>query len=175
MTDMTPVAAGGIRIVDLDITPVSSREFAAFGTVIEATYDGKPFGPDEAQLDLARGTPRFYIMRLDPRPLAFSSITRHRAVTQCLASADGRAWLLAVAPPDAADDPDAEPDPSRIRAFSVPPGIAVALHRSTWHAGPFFEGGSMDFFNLELADTNQVDHHSCHLGRRFGMEFRFRR
>lgn len=31
----------------------------------------------------------------------------------------------------------------------------------------------MDFFNLELADTNQVDHHNCMLDQRFGVVMRF--
>ena len=61
----------------------------------------------------------------------------------------------------------------RITAFSVPGRVAVCLHRSTWHAGPFFDAPTQDFFNLELADTNQVDHHNCLLDQRFGLRFRF--
>jgi len=39
--------------------------------------------------------------------------------------------------------------------------VFVKLHQATWHAGPFFSDGQhMDFYNLELADTNVVDHHS---------------
>jgi hypothetical protein len=48
-----------------------------------------------------------------------------------------------------------------VRAFKVPFGTFIKLHAGTWHAGPHFEGlPHMDFFNLELADTNQVDHHN---------------
>lgn len=170
---MTTGDGDSTRIIDLGIVPVTPDGFARFGTLIEATHDGKMFGPDEAQLELARGTPRFYIMRLEPRPSSFRVITRHRQVTQCLASAGAREWLLAVAPPDRPDATHAEPDPGTIRAFRIPAGVAIMLHRGTWHAGPFFEGESMDFFNLELADTNQTDHHSCRLDQRFGLEFRF--
>ena len=43
----------------------------------------------------------------------------------------------------------------------VPPGVFIKLHQATWHAGPFFsEGKHMDFYNLELADTNVADHHT---------------
>lgn len=46
-----------------------------------------------------------------------------------------------------------------IRVFKVPHGQFIKLHEGTWHAGPHFVGTPyMDFYNLELADTNQVDH-----------------
>ena len=35
----------------------------------------------------------------------------------------------------------------------------IKLHQATWHAGPFFlEAQHMDFYNLELSDTNIADH-----------------
>lgn len=162
-----------LRTVDLPVAPISADAFAPFGTLITPAEDGKLFGPDEAQLELTRGTPRFYVMRLKRRDKAFTHITRHLSVTQCLASVGGKPWLLAVAPPADPDDPGGEPDASAIRAFHVPGDVAVSLHRSTWHAGPFFDDPTQDFFNLELADTNQVDHHNCLLDQRFGLRFRF--
>ena len=165
--------ASNSRVIDLVVEPISVEAFLPFGTLIEAAEDGKLFGPDEAQLQLNQGIPRFYVMRLHGRPKLFNRITRHLRVTQCLASVGGKPWLLAVAPPDLPDTADAEPDPASIRAFRVPGNVAVALHRSTWHAGPYFDDATQDFFNLELADTNQVDHHNCLLDRRFGLSFRF--
>lgn len=168
-----PTAPDADRVIDLPVGPISATAFARFGTLIQAAEDGKLFGPDEAQLELTRGTPRFYVMRLKRREKSFTHITRHLAVTQCLASVGGKPWLLAVAPPSDPDNPAGEPDPAEIRAFSVPGDVAVSLHRSTWHAGPFFDEPTHDFFNLELADTNQVDHHNCLLNERFGLRFRF--
>lgn len=159
--------------MDLPVEPITADAFKPFGTLIEAAEDGKLFGPDEAQLQITQGIPRFYVMRLHGRPKVFNRITRHLQVTQCLASVGGRPWLLAVAPPDQPDAADGEPDPTAIRAFRIPGDVAVALHRSTWHAGPYFDEPVQDFFNLELADTNQVDHHNCLLDRRFGLTFRF--
>jgi ureidoglycolate hydrolase len=161
------------RLVDLEVKPIDEASFAPFGTLLAPAEDGKVFGADEAQLELTRGTPRFYVLRLKRRDKSFNHITRHIDVTQCLASVDGKPWLLAVAPPNDPDNPEAEPDPQAIRAFSIPGGVAVALHRSTWHAGPFFDAPTQDFFNLELADTNQVDHRNCVLDERFGLRFRF--
>lgn len=157
------------------VQPLDPDAFEPFGQVIAAGEDGVPFGPDDARLELSKGTPRFYIMRLHGKGMRFRQITRHRDVTQCLASVGGPSWLIAVAPPFALDDPDAQPDMDDIRAFEVPGTVAIKLHCGTWHAGPFFEEQEMSFFNLELADTNQVDHHNCYLDRRYGTVFEFRR
>ena len=126
-----------------------------------------------AQLVLSNGTPRLYIMRLSARGLAFDRITRHVRVTQCLAAMGEREWLLAVAPPLAPDDLAAMPDPATIKAFRISGALGIKLHRGTWHAGPFFDAPTMDFLNLELADTNEADHVNCHLARDHGVSFRF--
>jgi ureidoglycolate hydrolase len=144
--------------LDLAVMPLTAEAFMPFGRVIEPTADGTPAGAIDAALDLSHGRPRFYLMDLEARASAVSSITRHRAVTQVLASARGEPWMLAVAPPGA------EPAAADVRAFRVPGGVAVLLHRGTWHAGPYFHGAGMAFFNLELADTNVVDHDSAALG-----------
>jgi ureidoglycolate lyase len=161
-----------LRSIDLAVSPITAKAFSAFGTLIGPAEDGKLFGPDEAQLVLSKGTPRFYVMRLKRRDKAFTHITRHLSVTQCLASVGGKPWLLAVAPPTDPDNPSGEPDPLSICAFAIPGDVAVSLHRSTWHAGPFFDEPTQDFFNLELADTNQVDHLNCSLDKRFRLSFR---
>lgn len=153
------------RLLVLAVTP---EAFAPFGTVVSPSKDGEVFGARDAQLRLDAGTPRFYVMQLKRRPLRFERITRHREVTQCLASNDGSPWLLAVAPPGEVDDPNAEPALDDIRGFRIPGGVAIALHRGTWHAGPYFEQETLGFFNLELADTNVVDHQNCDLVARFG-------
>jgi ureidoglycolate hydrolase len=170
----TMSASTAMRTIELPVQPISAAAFAPYGTLIEAAQDGKPFGPDEAQLELGRGTPRFYILRLKYRELGFRHITRHLNVTQCLASVGGKPWFIAVAPPDAPDDPEGACDLSRLKAFEVPGTAAIALHRSTWHAGPFFEDPSVDFFNLELADTNQIDHHNYHLDSQLGAMVRLK-
>jgi len=54
-----------------------------------------------------------------------------------------------------------------LAAFAIPGGCFVKLHAGTWHAGPYFDAATMAFFNLELADTNIVDHQSADLGRSF--------
>ena len=151
-------------------TTLTPDAFAPYGQVILPDADGAPFGPGDAQLHLAGGTPRFYAMRLPNRGRAFHHITRHRAVTQCLGAMMGAPWLLAVAPPDPAQD---APDPAAIRAFAIPGDCFVMLLVGTWHAGPYFDAASVAFYNLELADTNVVDHQTCDLAAQFDTQFTF--
>jgi ureidoglycolate hydrolase len=160
------------EIRDLPVTDLSATEFAPYGTVIPPMQDGTAFGPQDAALQLAAGVPRFYTMRLPNRGLLISRITRHRQVTQVLASAGGHSWMLAVAPPPAEDIPEAQPALDEIRAFRVPGGVAVMLLRGAWHAGPLFETPEASFFNLELSDTNLTDHWTCDLARVYGVTFR---
>ena len=160
-----------IVVREIAVNGLTPESFAPFGQVIAPAGDGAPFGPADAQLDLRRGTPRFYIMRLPRRGLRFKQITRHRDVTQCLAAVGGKAWVIAVAPPGEVEDPRAQPALDDIKAFKVPGDVAIKLHRGSWHAGPLFEDDEISFFNLELADTNEVDHHTCHLDQQFGTVF----
>ena len=166
-TDKRPLV-----IEDLKLTPISTENFKPYGTLVEATEDGTPFGPNDARLDLSRGTARFYIMRLDFRERVARRITRHRQVTQLLASVGGKPWQLVVAPPYDVDDPAAEPHLDELMAFEIPGNVGVMLYRGTWHAGPFFDDKETSFFNLELADTNEVDHQTCKLEDRFSRAYR---
>ncbi|NKC30512.1 ureidoglycolate lyase [Falsiroseomonas selenitidurans] len=148
----------------IPVTPLAAtpESIAPYGTLVQPGEDGTPFGPQDAVLDLTQGTPRFYIMRLPHRPLLIRGITRHRRVTQCLASADGADWFIGLAPADAPLTAEG------ITCFRIPGGMALALHAGTWHAGPFFAAPVQDFFNLELSDTNETDHDTVRLDTAFG-------
>ncbi|KAG1659300.1 hypothetical protein FOA52_003656 [Chlamydomonas sp. UWO 241] len=146
-----------IKLQAVKLTP---ETFAPFGQVIGATDDMKAFDSEDAQLELSRGTPRFYIMRLPRRGLTFSRITYHQQCTQCLGGLNppGR-WFMAVAAPSGSVA--AYPKQSDLTVFEVPHGTFIKMHMGTWHAGPLFhEADNMDFYNLELSDTNQVDHNT---------------
>lgn len=152
----------------LPVSPLTAAAFAPFGVVIEPKPDGAPFSAEESVLDVSGGTPRFYIMSLEDKPATFTGITRHRRTTQTLLGVGGGEWLLAVAPPTADDTP---PAIDEIRAFRIPGGSAVTLRKGTWHSGPFFAAPTMDFANLELSDTNVVDHDTYRLDRELGLRF----
>jgi ureidoglycolate lyase len=156
---------------EVAVRTLTRETFAPFGDLITPTEDGAPFDGADAALDLSRGTPRLYIMRLNRRGVVFRQITRHRNVTQCLAALEGKSWLIAVAPPQVGDE--AEPALGDIAAFRIPGTVAIKLHRGTWHAGPHFEDDEISFLNLELSDTNETDHQSSYLSERFGFALRF--
>ena len=131
---------------------ITSEAFRPYGQLITPTQDGKSCD-DDAQLNL-QGTPRFYIMRLSKRGRRFHRITRHVRCTQCLGSLEGKDWLMAVAPPSASKQPAI----AEIAAFRIPGSCFIKLDVGTWHAGPYFDHDTVDFYNLELSDTNEVDH-----------------
>ncbi|HEX3576305.1 MAG TPA: ureidoglycolate lyase [Rhodopila sp.] len=160
------------EIRDLPVMDLSPAAFAPYGTVIPPMEDGTAFGPQDGVLRFGTGIPRFYTMRVPNRGMVISHITRHRQVTQVLASSGGQSWLLAVAPPPAEDVPEARPAPQDIRAFRIPGDTAVMLLRGAWHAGPLFEAPEASFFNLGLSDTNVTDHWSCDLKQQFGLSLR---
>lgn len=109
-------------------------------------------------------------MNLQNQPLKFSRITHHSKVTQCLGSIGGDVWYLGVAKRSVVD-PNVEGKSQNVEQspmghFFVPPagdGVQVfkitgpkflKMERGTWHAGPLFKSRTMNFFNLELNNTN---------------------
>ncbi|XP_038690835.1 uncharacterized protein LOC119989405 isoform X2 [Tripterygium wilfordii] len=122
----------------------------------------------------------FYIMSIQDQPLKFSSITHHASVTQCLGSIGGHDWYLGVARPSIMDPKEVQNGPcgeivqSKSGHFYVPPAVDdvrvfrisgpkfIKLNLGTWHAGPLFKAETMDFYNLELSNTNVVDHTTHH-------------
>ncbi|MBD2338167.1 ureidoglycolate lyase [Calothrix sp. FACHB-156] len=134
---------------------VTPENFRRYGQVIFASADGKAFDTEDAQLNLQNGTPRFYIMRLHRKGRRFHKITRHVQCTQCLGSLEGKDWLIAVCPPHNNVN---EPALEEIAAFRIPGNCFIKLEVGTWHAGPYFDHEFVDFYNLELSDTNVVDH-----------------
>jgi ureidoglycolate hydrolase len=133
---------------------VTPENFRPYGQVIFPSTDHKPFDAEDAQLNLQNGIPRFYIMRLEKIGRKFHQIARHVQCTQCLGSLEGKDWLIAVCPPN---NDVKEPALAEIAAFRIPGNCFIKLNEGTWHAGPYFEHDFVDFYNLELADTNIVD------------------
>jgi ureidoglycolate lyase len=170
-TDATPET---VCQCSIPTSPVTAETFAPYGRMLAAQRDGTTMSVDEGALDLSAGTPRFYVMELSDGRSTFTRITRHRQVTQVLAPVGGQPWWLAVAPPCPGSAAEA-PMLADIVGFDIPGDVAILLHRGTWHAGPFFEPPRMSFFNLELTDTNVVDHDTSRLDCRFGVECWFDR
>ena len=156
----------------IPVRPLTVEAFAPYGQIIASrkaggqgstAHEDHTVDPNEAQLVLFNGTPRLWIMRLSKIGVRFDRIARHRKVTQCLGALGGQEWLVGVAPPgDLADS--GRPRIEDIVGFRVPGDCVIKLHVATWHAGPLFPDGEIDFVNLENMDTNQADFHSVELG-----------
>ena len=158
---MTPAKS----VQQLTAQSISTKNFYPYGQVIYPNIDGKAYNSKNAQLVL-QGTPHLYIMRLHQRGRKFQTITRHLRCTQCLGSLAGKDWLIAVAPASAAS----EPALTAITAFRIPGDCFIKLEVGTWHAGPYFESEFVDFYNLELSDTNINDHDTYNFGQQHNLE-----
>lgn len=174
-----------VKLKPIDATPES---FAEYGQVISSSSDGDEFGPHDAQLQLHRGTPRFYIMHLQDRKLEFSKITHHASVTQCLGSIGGEEWYLGIAKASIVDGSEVSaadrkplrsvcghyympPDLDKLCVFRIAGSRFLKLNVGTWHAGPLFRTKAMDFYNLELSNTNVVDHTTHDFSKEDGVVF----
>lgn len=153
-------------VKQLTAQQITPEIFQLYGQVIFASEDGKANDATDAHLVLNNGSPRFYIMRLHHKGRKFHTITRHVKCTQCLGSLEGKDWLIAVAPPSAAPQPVLE----EITAFKIPSNCFIKLEVGTWHAGPYFDHELVDFYNLELSDTNINDHDTYNFGQQDNLE-----
>ncbi|PNH06865.1 hypothetical protein TSOC_006715 [Tetrabaena socialis] len=110
-------------------------------------------------------------MNLPARGLRFHRITYHSKVTQCLGGlTPPHPWYVALAAPTGSLDK--YPQVEDLRVFKIPFGSFLKMEVGTWHAGPHFaEPAAMDFYNLELADTNVVDHNTHDYRKANGIEF----
>lgn len=170
-----------LKVIKAKAVSATPENFKEYGQVIGPSPDGTLFSPADAQLSLYAGIPRFYIMELKGRSLNFSTITHHASVTQCLGSIGGHTWYIGVARPsivkgnapgiNKAEDSCRKniiqskighyyvpPAPEDVHVFRIEGPQFVKLNVGTWHAGPLFTDPSMNFYNLELSDTNEVDH-----------------
>lgn len=106
-------------------------------------------------------------MHLQDRKLKFTMITHHANVTQCLGAVGGDEWFLGVAKPSIVDGSEINgavkaaaghyylpPRPEDVLVFRVAGAKFLKLNVGTWHAGPLFRTKAMDFYNLELSNTN---------------------
>jgi len=84
-----------------------------------------------------------------------------------LGSLEGQDWLIAVAPPSDGYKPSLED----VVAFRIPGNCFIKLEAGTWHAGPYFDADFVDFYNLELSNTNVVDHFTFDFVKNHNLEF----
>lgn len=156
-----------LTVKQLTATSITQSSFEPYGELITPSPDGKAFDCSDAKLQLQNGIPRFYIMHLERRGRTFEKITRHHKCTQCLGSLNGKDWLMAVCPPSESSEPDLE----CLKAFRISGDCFIKLNIGTWHAGPYFDHEVVNFYNLELSDTNIVDHFTHNFATKQHLKF----
>jgi len=128
-------------------------------------------------------------MRLKNRTWQFDAVTHHANTTHCLGSLHGLPWYIGVAGSTIIGatervDPDKcsqilkadgyeylPPAVEDIRLFRVDGSRFLKLHVGTWHAAPLFQEPYMEFYNLELSNTNEVDHPNYYFKKSKGIVF----
>lgn len=169
LLDLNLLAMPEFALRQLKAQTINEENFYPFGQAIFACEDGLPYSDRDARLNLQGGPPRLYIMRLFENGRKFHSLTRHVKCTQCLGALGSKDWLVAVAPPSEAGA--AHVDPETINAFRIPGDCFIMLNCGTWHAGPYFDHEFVDFYNLELSDTNINDGFKYDLTSNHGLIF----
>jgi len=157
-----------VKLRELMAQFITPESFQPYGQVIFPCKDDKIFDYTDAQLSLENGITRFYIMRLKKQGTRFHKITRHVECTQCLGSLEGKDWFMAVCPPE---NNNREPILDKLVVFHIPANCFIKLEVGTWHAGPYFYHDFVDFYNLELSDTNLVDHFTHDFLKTNGLTF----
>ena len=113
--------------IKLPAQTLERKAFAPYGEIISPRTSSAETGVEEPKLILTNGTPRLWIMKLKKRRLVFADMARHRRVSQCLGSMQGKEWFIGVAPPnDPADG--TRPELDRIVAFRIPGDRLIKLH-----------------------------------------------
>lgn len=149
------------------ITPES---FQPYGELITAhdqgTFNGRPSDRSGGVvLNLENGTPFFWGMRLKKTGRNVDRIVRHLECNQCIGSIE-KDWFIVVAPPTEVERPEID----KLTVFRIPGNCFIKIGMGVWHAGPFFDYDFVDFYNLELADTGDIDYFTHNLIEKDGLE-----
>jgi ureidoglycolate lyase len=139
-----------------EITPqaLTAEAFAPFGEVIEASgrteqiainYGQTTRFNDLARIDVEGGHAIVSIFRGQPlEPPLLKIFERHPLGSQSFTPLNGRAFLVAVAPPG-------DFDPAAIRVFYAAPHQGVNYAKGVWHHYLLPMGGEGDFLVIDRA------------------------
>lgn len=127
-----------IKVVRIDVEPVSDEAFAPFGQLIGLSEDTPVFqnpGLRSWRLNYqcVDATEAMFIW-FDHVPMAFSKIERHFNVTQSFIPLDRVEMVMVVAPRTDPTDWNDLPPPPALRAFLIPGTHGVMMWKGVWHA-----------------------------------------
>ncbi len=137
-----------IRTICLNAQPMTRENFAPFGEIINAR--------GSVELNLDGGSPSVAMQTVEPRPLTFDFLGRHRRTEQVFAPLGNRPSIIAVALADTTT-PDV-PDTQKMAAFVVDGSCAFKLHRGTWHTSAFPLNENATFLVIDREGTLDEDY-----------------
>jgi ureidoglycolate lyase len=114
------------------LEPLTAEAFAPFGQVLQAPLVGQRVNLIEELQNLrpaARAQLTLISVPARALPLDIVEMERHAHSSQAILPLEVGRWAVIVAPRAA----DGSADPSRLRAFLVPPGAGVNYRADTWH------------------------------------------
>ena len=114
-----------MNTVRLKVQPMTRETFAPFGVLVDSR--------GSVEIDFGMGTPSLTGATSEWRPFRFDFMARHRLSMQVFSPLVSSRFVIAVAPPGAADAPDVD----RVAAFLVDGRLPYAYHKGTWHTPPF--------------------------------------
>jgi ureidoglycolate lyase len=127
-----------MRTVRLAVEPFSAEAFAAFGVPIGEPARAPDMAGETSRLWLVpfegEGGVQLAFMRFPRKPMRFSKMERHFAVTQGYSPLGGDPFVTVVAPATDPDAPDALPAPETFRAFLLDGRQGLLMHKGVWHA-----------------------------------------
>ncbi|NLS07056.1 ureidoglycolate hydrolase [Rhizobium sp. P32RR-XVIII] len=142
--------------MDRIIQPLTQREFAGFGDVIEHEGDQRRRALSidfiDAQDDMRRA---FWVSKVSEAatlPTKVTQLERHPYSDQGFVPLRDTRFLVVVCPDDAKGDPDVE----RIKAFVAEPGQGVIYRRNVWHAPLSALTAPAEFF-VTMGVTDKAD------------------
>jgi len=96
---MTMTTHTAIKLPAQNLEP---KAFAPYGEIVRPRTSSAEttVEEEEPKLTFTNGTPRLWIMDLKKRGLVFADMARHRRVSQCLGSMQGKEWFIGVVPPN---------------------------------------------------------------------------
>lgn len=148
--------------ISVKAEPLTPESFERYGEVIrqpcKATDQDFPaykYWDRIESLDFSGCPAELAYVRMFHRPFWLTSMERHRKATQTFIPFGSAPGVVVVAPGNP-DDPDEQPDASKVRAFFLDGRAGYHLKRGTWHQSMFPIGEVADYI-MVVRRNNIVD------------------
>ncbi|MBA2503201.1 MAG: ureidoglycolate lyase [Pyrinomonadaceae bacterium] len=148
-----------MNVLRLSMQPLTRERFAPYGVVLDRR--------GSVELDLGGGVPSMTGATAERRPFRFEFMARHRRTMQIFSPLVSSPLIIAVAPPNNRNAPDA----ADVRAFFADGRLPFAYHRGTWHTPPFPVNEWASYLVVDRSGTLEDDYELADLNATFEIHF----